>query len=87
MFYWLSFVTLAPFSAMIVENRSDNRVETINLIFIKKAIIVVSALSGVSFIYNTVIGIVKNAVVREDVKTVFMIFDCIKDTPKFRFFW
>lgn len=58
MFYWLSFVILAPFSAMIVENSSDNRVETINLIFIKKAIIVVSALSGVSFIYNTVIGIV-----------------------------
>ena len=45
---------------------------TINFIFNKKAIIVVSALSGVSFIYNTVIGMVKNAAVKEEVKTVLM---------------
>ena len=57
---------------MIVERMSDKRVVTRNFIFIKNPIIVVSAYVGVSFIYKTVIGIVKNAAVREEVKTVLM---------------
>ena len=57
---------------MIVERMSDRRDVTRNFIFIKNPIIVVSAQFGVSFIYKTVIGIVKNAAVREEVKTVLM---------------